>query len=96
MVCCTRIGCLGKSDGDTMPIKLLQTKTIFLLALASGARRSEIWALNQKVKAKQTEPQHIFIPFDKQYVFKTQFTRQVKSKKGRFMVVQPLPETFAQ
>ena len=82
----------ANTDGDTMPIKLLQTKTIFLLALASGARRSEIWALNHKVKAKQTEPQHILIPFDEQYVFKTQFTRQVKSKKGRFMVVQPLPD----
>ena len=82
----------AKTDGDTMPLKLLQTKTIFLLALASGARRSEIWALNYKVKAKQTEPQQILIPFDEQYTFKTQFTRKTKSKRGAFMVVQPLPD----
>ena len=82
----------AKTDGDTMPLKLLQTKTIFLLALASGARRSEIWALNYKVKAKQTEPQQILIPFDEQYTFKTQFTRKTESKRGAFMVVQPLPD----
>ena len=62
------------------------------MALASGARRSEIWALNYKVKAKQTEPQQILIPFDEQYTFKTQFTRKTKSKRGAFMVVQPLPD----
>ena len=86
---------MGKTDGDTAPLKFLQAKTIFLLALASELRRSKIWVLNYKVRAEQTDPQQILIPFDEQYIFKTQFTRKVETKRGAFIVVQPLPDSHS-
>ena len=68
------------THNDDLPLHLLQTKIIFLLALASGARRGEIWALTHKVNKVSEEPLTFSIPFDEPFVFKTQFTRQDRYK----------------
>ena len=66
----------ANTDNQSLTLELLQTKTIFLLALASGARRGELWALTSEVIQLSDNPITLAIPYDKQFVFKTQFTRQ--------------------
>ena len=83
------------THNDDLPLHLLQTKTIFLLALASGARRGEIWALTHKVNKVSEDPLTLSIPFDEQFVFKTQFTRQDRYKPKQ-MTVQALPGNLLQ
>ena len=78
----------SRVDNDSIPLDLLQTKAIFLLALASGARRGEIWALTQDVGIQGGDPTSLVIPLDKNFVFKTQFT--AKHKKFDNKIVIPM------
>ena len=86
---------LAKTNNMSMPIALLMSKAIFLLALASGARRGEIWALTNNLKLVLTNPKIILVEYDKQFVFKTQFTRQDK-KQPKHMTIPMLPFEQAQ
>ena len=85
----------ANTDNSQLSLELLQTKTIFLLALASGARRGELWALTAEVKQVSDDPVTLAIPYDKQFVFKTQFTRQDRLKPKQ-MIVQALPGNLLQ
>ena len=85
----------ANTNNDQLTLELLQTKTIFLLALASGARRGELWALTAEVKQVSDNPVTLAIPYNKQFVFKTQFTRQDRSKPKQ-MIVQALPGNLLQ
>jgi integrase len=78
----------GQTENAELPLKLLQTKAIFLLALATGARRGELWALTSDVGMTGDSPPTLVIPFDKSFVFKTQFTTKNRSFP-RNVVVQP-------
>ena len=64
----------GATNNQNLSLALLQTKAIFLLALATGARRGELWALTKEVQFPTDECTPMVIPFDKTFVFKTQFT----------------------
>ena len=68
----------GTTDNQNLSLALLQTKAIFLLALATGARRGELWALTKEVQFPTDECTPMVIPFDKTFVFKTQFTAKHK------------------
>ena len=85
----------ANTDNSQLSLELLQTKTIFLLALASGARRGELWALTAEVKQVSDDPVTLAIPYNKQFVFKTQFTRQDRLKPTQ-MIVQALPGNLLQ
>ena len=82
----------ANTDNQSLTLELLQTKTIFLLELAS---RVELWALTSEVKQLSDNPITLVIPYDKQFVFKTQFTRQDRSKPKE-MIVQSLPGRLLQ
>ena len=69
----------GATVNSELSLALLQTKAIFLLALATGARRGEIWALTCDVCVPTNQGDPMVLPFDKNFVFKTQFT--CKNKK---------------
>ena len=49
---------------------------MFLTALATGARRSELWALEDNIKQVQKDPLEVEIPFREDFVTKTHFTRK--------------------
>ena len=70
----------GATNNQELSLALLQTKAIFLLALATGARRGELWALKNDVTMPDSEGTPMVIPFDKNFTFKTQFT----SKNQKF------------
>ena len=86
---------MGNTDNIQLSLELLQTKTVFLLALASGARRGELWALTAEVKQVSDDPVTLAIPYNKKFVFKTQFTRQDRLKPKQ-MIVQALPGNLLQ
>ena len=66
----------AESKNSNLDISLLTTKTVFLTALATGARRGELWALTNNIKQVQTNPLEVEIPFQPDFVTKTQFTRK--------------------
>lgn len=65
---------LKQKENQELTFAELQAKAIFLLALATGARRSELWALTKNVQFLGDSCTSMVIPFDKTFVFKTQFT----------------------
>ena len=69
----------SRVDNANIPLPLLQTKTVFLLALATGARRGELWALTTDISWKGENRDTLVVQIDKSFVFKTQFT--TKNKK---------------
>ena len=52
------------THNDYFRLYLLQENTNFMLALASGARRGEIWALTHKGNIVSKDPLTLSIPFD--------------------------------
>ena len=78
----------SRVDDAGIPLSLLQTKTIFLLALATGARRGELWALTSNVRLTGNNPNTLVIPLDKSFTFKTQFT--TKNKKFKNYIEIPM------
>ena len=71
---------LQNINDKEVEMPLLLAKTIFLVALASGARRGKIWALTNDLKLVKGNPDVLVIPFHPSFIFKTEFT--CKSKKG--------------
>ena len=65
------------------------------MALASGARRGKLWALTAEVKQVSDDPVTLAIPYNKQFVFKTQFTRQDRFKPKQ-IIVHALPGDLLQ
>ena len=77
------------TDNQELSLALLQTKAIFLLALVTGARRGEIWALRNDVTMPDSQGTPLVIPFDKNFTFKTQFTSK-NQKFPKHLEVMPL------
>ena len=79
---------------DELTLGLLQTKAIFLLALATGARRGELWALTREVSFPEDGCSPMVLPFDKNFTFKTQFTTK-NQKFPSHLTVMPLGDPQA-
>ena len=61
-------------------IPVLSAKAIFLLALATGCRRGELWALDRNVQVVSRHPWLIQLRWHPAFVSKTHFTRKVVSR----------------
>ena len=59
---------------ETVPIKLVTWKTVFLLALASGKRRSELHALEFKSVAYSADGMSVYLKVIPSFLAKTQIT----------------------
>ena len=68
------------THNNQMALDLLQTKAIFLTALASGARRSELWALIGAAHEDESDPSLLVVQFSPDFVTKTQFSRGDKAR----------------
>ena len=66
----------AKTQNSVLDISRLTTKTVFLTALATGARRGELWALKNEIKQVQKDPLEVEIPFQEDFFTKTHFTRK--------------------
>jgi integrase len=83
---------LAKINDKTVEIPSLLAKAVFLLALASGARRGELWALTNELVLVGDDPKILRIPFRKSFTFKTEFT-QKSHKRDTHLDIPMLPES---